>query len=296
MELWISILVVITLLLAANIVQIILKGDKGKKGELTNVFNKLEAIETLKEEKKKAKRMTSKQYILLFIPISLIAFVFSLVFFRSFMSAVLVTFISALYPRYIIVSRERKLKSLLNYQLRDALNALSSSLKAGSSLTNALIRTYQDLNRIYLNTKNKPIVDEFLIITYELELMIPVEEVLINFKERNKLEDITDFVNVTLMTKEKGGNLNEVIQRVAEIITDRIEIEQEINTLVAGKKMEAKVLTILPILLVVLLSLMSPEYMAPMYDSSLGRVLMIISTIMLVVNYFIGKKIINIDV
>lgn len=300
MEKILSFFIIITVVSIMSLCNLILKGSKGKKGEITKLFRTLDGNTQSREKKGKLKKgintMSSKQYIILFIPVGLTTFTFSLIFFRSVISAMIIMMISTVYPYYMMHAKQNKMKQLLNYQLRDALNALLASLKAGSSINNALVRTHEDLERIFLNEKHKPIVNEFRIISYELDMMIPVEEVLENFKLRNDIEDITDFVNVTLMTRRQGGNLNEVIHRVAEIISDRIQIEREINTLVAGKKMEAKVLTILPVILVVLLSMISPEYMSPLYDTLLGRLLMIFASILLAINYFVGKKIIEIEV
>lgn len=296
----ISLLIGLTIMLAINIVVEIIYGSRGKKGEFKVLVESLDPSKEQKESKSKLssriKRFDTKQYLLLFVPISIATFISALLFFRSFNSALIITVVSGIYPYFIIKSRKKKRKQLLNYQLREALTALSSSLKAGVSLNNALLRVYKDLERIHSNAKKRPIVDEFEIIAYELDLMMPVEDVLNNFKNRAELEDVTDFVNVTLMTRKKGGNLNEVIQRVSEIISDRIEIEHEINTLVAGKKIEAKILTVLPIVLVVMLSFLSPSYMSPMYNSILGRLLMIFASLLLVINYFVGKRIIDIEV
>jgi len=300
MELVISVLIGSLVLLVVNIFRILLGGIPAKRGEMEALFKRLSGIEeTARRKSKLQKNLTGinrKQYLTLFIPVSGIAFVFSLVFFRNLSIALVVTILSSVYPYFMINERNKKRRRLLNYQFRDALQALASSLKAGSSLNNALIRTHKDLERIYTGRKDKPIVEVFAVMAYELELMIPVEDVLINFMNRTQLEDITDFVNVTLMTRRQGGNLTQVISRVARVISDRIEVEHEINTLVAGKKMEAKVLTGLPVILVFLLSMLSPEYMKPMYSTTLGKFLMLLASLLLVANYFVGKKIIDIEV
>ncbi len=300
MILLISCLIGCLFLLVLNLVTSFIRGDTGKRGELNELFLKLEGELDQKEKKqrryKSINRIAPSQYLKLFIPIGILVYFISFLFFRSPISALIITLASTVYPYMMINERKKKLKRLLNYQLRDALNALSASLKAGSSLNNALMRTYDDLTRIYATEKDKPIVDAFSVIAYEIDLMIPVEDVLSNFAKTSDLEDISDFVNVTLMTRRQGGDLNEVISRITQIISDRIEVEHEIGTLVSGKKLEAKVLTVLPIVLVILLSLMSPEYMAPMYQSTLGKILMIFAALLLAINYIVGKKIIDIEV
>lgn len=300
MELLISILLILIIISIASLIKISIYGYQGQKGNMSKLFNELEGLEEKNKKPNKIKKgirtMSSKQFIMLFIPVGFLAFTSAFIFFRSFTSALVIMIFSMSYPYLMLYKKKKKLKLLLNYQLKDALNALQSSLKAGSSLNNALVRTFYDLDRIFLNERNKPIVDEFRIVSYELDLMIPVDEVLINLKTRCQLEDVTDLVNVMLITRKQGGNLSDVIDRVSEIIGDRIQIEREINTLVAGKKMEAKILTVLPIILVLVLSIISPEYMKPLYETSLGKLLMVFATVLLVINYYIGKKIIEIEV
>lgn len=300
MSLLISISIVSVLMIVLDVVLILFYGVKSKKGELSTLFSKLEDEDLTQVNKnqlyRRIQRIDKIQYIKMFIPIGIIAFLFSLLFFRSLLTAILVTALSSFYPYIMIQNRKKVTKKLLNYQLRDALNSISTSLKAGVSLNNALIRTTSDLEKIYIDEKHVPILDEFRVIKYELELMLPIEDVLSNFSQRADLEDVSDFVNVTLITRRQGGNLNEVIQRVTEIIGDRISVEHEINTMVAGKKLEAKILTFLPVVLVILITSLSPDYMSPMYDSTLGKILMIIASLLLVLNYFVGKKIIDIEV
>lgn len=297
MKLWISLLIALFSYVSYQTIMMLLIGAKRKKGDLKQVFVKLNDVER-KEPiiNKKKNRLTTKQYFMLFAPIGSAVFIISLMFFRSVSSAVVLTFVSSGMPYLLSESKRKRNKKLLNYQFREALRALSTSLKAGSSLRNGLRKTYEDLVRIYGDKYSKPIVDEFSIIAYELDLMLPVEEVLRNFELRADLEDISDFVNVAIMTKKQGGDLVKVIERVTTIISDRIEIEYEIETLVSGKKMEARLLTMLPIGMVLMLSVTSPRYMSPMYESTIGKILMITAALLLIINYFVGKKIIDIEV
>lgn len=297
MKLWISLLVGAFVWICYQTIQIFFRGIQKRKGDLSYAFGVLNDIQQqTSTHTVKSTARGKRAYMILFLPIGTAAFIFSMLFFRNFWSAVVITFLSSGLPYMISKSKQKKYKKLLNYQFREALRALSTSLKAGSSLRNGLRKTYDDLVRIYGDATAKPIVDEFSIIAYELDLMLPIEDVLMNFQRRADLEDISDFVHVAIMTKKQGGDLVKVIHRVTTIISDRIEIEYEIETLVAGKKMEARLLTLLPIGMVFLLSLTSPRYMAPMYDSAIGKILMIVAAILLGVNYVVGKKIIDIEV
>ncbi|GAJ98816.1 type II secretion system F family protein [Geomicrobium sp. JCM 19055] len=98
------------------------------------------------------------------------------------------------------------------------------------------------------------------------------------------------------MTRTKGGNLADVIDNTAESISDKIMIQQEIKVATAQKKMEASLLTFMPVGIVVILMMLNPDYMQPMYDQTLGTFMLFAAVLMLIANYFIGRKVTNIDV
>ena len=98
------------------------------------------------------------------------------------------------------------------------------------------------------------------------------------------------------MTRTKGGNLADVIHNASESISDKILIQQEIKLATAQKRMEAAILTFMPVALVIILMVLNPGYMQPMYDTTLGTILLFTAVIMLVINFFIGRKVTNIDV
>jgi len=241
-------------------------------------------------------KMDMKSYIKYAIPAVTGIFIFCLLFLRSIPASVAACLFGFFYPRYIIQNKIRKRKELLNIQLREALYSISNSLKAGNSLQSAVERSVEDTRRVLKTQIDKPMVEELELIVYEIQLGKTLEEALISFRNRTDMEDIDTFVNAAIITREKGGNLTEVMANVSEAISDKIQIRREIMTLTAGKRSEAKLLTFMPIAMVVLLSFSSPAYMKPMYETLLGKSLMIVGLILLAANYIIGKRIIDIKV
>lgn len=249
-----------------------------------------------KPEKRKELKMNTKTFLSYALPISVLIFGFCLLFFRSRAIAFFFSMSGLFYPRVVMNKKIKKRKELLNIQLREALQSISNSLKAGSSLQSAIERCLEDVKRVLKGQPEKPIVEELEIIVYELQLGKSLDEALIAFQNRADLEDVTTFVNAAIITKEKGGNLTEVMANVCEMIGDKIQIRREIMTMTAGKRAEAKLLTFAPVVLVLVLSVLSPSYMKPMYETLVGKIMMITGIVLLLINYFIGKKIIDINV
>jgi|GEM_PF-732836 len=284
----------------------LLYGELPPKGQLLKYYRHLrgevEQKRTLSEtviklsNEQRYYAFDTRKYLLFTIPVCLAIFVIMFVFFQSLIFSLALSFIGFLYPRMIILSLIKKRRRLLNNQLKEAMFSLVSSLKAGASLQTAIERSVIDLEKIFRSEKDAPIVREFKQMSEELGMGYTVDEVLIAFKNRVNLEDVTDFVNATLIAKRRGGNLTEILMNISKTISEKIEIHNEIGVLTAGKQMEARMLSMMPIFIVGCLTLLSPEYMQPMLDSWIGRVLLFIGVVLIVINYFISRKIVDIRV
>lgn len=96
--------------------------------------------------------------------------------------------------------------------------------------------------------------------------------------------------------KRSGGNLIEVIHSSSQMISEKIETKNEIETVITAKKFESRVLTCAPIVMVAVLSASSPAYMAPVFETAIGAVVMTVAIVMFVIAFFIGEKIMDIEV
>ena len=97
--------------------------------------------------------------------------------------------------------RERKRK--LNYQFKDALNALSVAVQAGYSVENAVAACSRDLERLY--PKETDIVKEFHYIETQLRVSVPVEELLLSLGDRSGIEDVENFAGLGSGSQSKDG-------------------------------------------------------------------------------------------
>ncbi|GAU76348.1 type II secretion system F family protein [Fusibacter sp. 3D3] len=269
-----------------------------KKGTTEKTLRLLKGETQLRKLQKKKTSSKSKQTHLLNNPIVMLI-VLSLVSFimlKNIWLSLLVGILGYFYPKYVERERKQKRKHEMNIQFKDAMQSVSNSLKAGNSFQTSLERCLEDLKRIYRHQKNNALLEEWEKIVSDLQLGQPIDKVLNDFKNRVKLEDVDTFVNSAVIIHEKGGNMTEVLANVTEVIGDRIDVKRDIMTLTAGKRSEAKLLTFMPLILLGLLMLFSPKYLDPMYDKPLGKLLATLGVIMLIANFFIGKKIINIDI
>ncbi|MDF2891738.1 MAG: Type secretion system domain [Clostridia bacterium] len=221
-------------------------------------------------------------------------FLIGIIFYRSIVLALLLTPLSFFYPKIrtkqIIEKRKRELK----LQFKDALQSLSSSLHAGKSFELAMKSAISDLLIQY--EADTYIIREFEIILRKLESNDTIERAFKEFAGRAGLEEIQSFAEILEICKRSGGNLITAIKSSTDIIADKIEVLNDISSILAEKKLEQNILSIMPLALILMLSVSAEDFMQPVFTEVIGRIVMSFSMILFVVAYFIAEKITNIEV
>lgn len=166
----------------------------------------------------------------------------------------------------------RKRKWQLMTEFKDGMDSLVSALVAGYSMEHAMKEAEKDVLLMY--GKPNYITKEFGDIAYQLSLHRPLDELLIDFGERSGVEDIMTFAQIYATARKSGGNLVQVMRRTASNIGEKIEIQRDIETMIAGKKMEANCMMIIPLLIIVYMDVFSPGFLSPLYDGLAGRLFM----------------------
>jgi tight adherence protein B len=115
----------------------------------------------------------------------------------------------------------KKKENLFREQFKDSMQALAVALNVGYSVENAIREARDDLSRIY--PKNTRIMKEFTQMLNQMEMNLTVEQVLRNFAENVKQEDVKSFVEVFSIAKRMGGDSIEILKTTARTISEKIE-------------------------------------------------------------------------
>ena len=203
--------------------------------------------------------------------------------------------LALLYPgiktRSIIKRRKRE----LNIQFKDLLYSLASSVSAGKTIESAF-RTALEDRPYFTGEPSAYILAEIRNIVSRLDTNETLESALSEFAGRAGLEDIDNFVNVLSISKRTGGNIARIIRNTSAIISDRIEVGQEIDMLLAERRFEQKVLNAVPVFMITLLSFSAPEYMYPVFNTVVGRLTMTVALVLMGAAWFISSKVCDIKV
>jgi len=190
---------------------------------------------------------------------------------------------------YIFVGQKRKKRlSALEEQFPESLDFLARSMRAGHAFSISLEMLGEEMA--------DPLGQEFRALFNEQNLGAPIDIALRNFTTRVPLLDVRFFTSSVLLQKQTGGNLSEILSRLAYIIRERFRLKGQVKAASAHGRLTATILTVLPLATMACLLVVAPGYLQGMAADSDGK-LMIGGAIVAQIlgNYFI-KKIINIKV
>lgn len=188
----------------------------------------------------------------------------------------------------------KKKKQQFQQQFKEAIQALSTALNVGYSVENAMKEALKDLRLIY--KKEEKILGEFRYMIRQLEMNMTIEEVWNRFAERTEEEDVQTFVTVFIMAKRSGGDMLEIIRNAVRQMGEKADVKREIETMMAAKKLEFRVMTAIPFGMIAYMKLSFPEFMTVLYGNLAGVILMTICLGAYLASYELGKRIVEIEV
>jgi tight adherence protein B len=176
-------------------------------------------------------------------------------------------------PHVLLRSLTQRRRAAFADQFEGALQMISGSLRAGYGLLQAVATVASEAP--------SPTGDEFGRVTVENQLGRSVEEALAAMADRMENEDLRWVVEAINIQYEVGGDLAEVLDSVAETIRDRNQIRRQVKALSAEGRISAIILVSLPFALAALLSVVSPEYLAELTGSGVGRIMILVALLLI---------------
>jgi len=183
--------------------------------------------------------------------------------------------------------RKRRFDSFLE-QLPDSLDLISRALSAGHAFSEALHMVSMEMP--------EPIATEFRKAYEEQNLGLSVKLALENLTQRIPLLDLKMCVTAILIQRETGGNLAEILEKVAYTIRERFRIMGDLKTLTTSSRMSAWLLCGLPIFVAVAVTVMNPEYMSVLWKDPRGHYLIAAALTMQITGMLIVRKILKIKI
>ncbi len=221
-------------------------------------------------------------------------FVLTYLFFRSVSLSLISFSLFYIYLKKMDTRKKKDMDSQLRLEFKEAIYALSSSLGAGTSVERAFIKSYEDLNLVY--GQNSYILTYWGELVKKISMNVPLEKCLEEMAEDSDLEEIKNFSSIFSIGKTRGGNLLEIIKNAVMTIGEKIDLNNELDVLIASKKYEQRILSFIIPSMILFFNLFSPTFLLPLYTSLKGRVIMLIAMIAYLMSIKIGEKIVDIRV
>jgi tight adherence protein B len=193
-----------------------------------------------------------------------------------------------LFARTLLERRVAKQRKMFTDQLPDNLQVMASAMRAGHSFSGALSVVVEDAPEPARRELARVVADE--------RMGVPVDVALTTVVQRMQSKDLEQVALVATLQRETGGNTAEVLERVTETIRERLALRRLVQTLTAQGRMSRWVLTAIPIVLLLAISAINPEYVAPLFSETVGRVLLGVAAAMVTAGSLIIGKIVNIKV
>jgi len=177
--------------------------------------------------------------------------------------------------------RASKKDAKFDEQFVDALGLCARSLRAGHTITSGLSLAAEETP--------DPVKSVFSDIVQQQQFGVSLEDSLRNAAEHHPSDDLKLFAASVSIQIRAGGNLAETTNRLADVIRDRLRLGRRMRVLTAQTQTSKRVLLALPVIVFFGLNLLNPDYMRPMYKTSIGQMMLIMS----VVSMFIGSWVMN---
>jgi len=209
-------------------------------------------------------------------------------FLRNLGFSLLAGLVSFIIPSIVIKNLKNQRRSRFQSQLPDGIMVLSSSLKGGLSLMQAL--------EVVVEEVPAPFSQEFGLVLRENKIGVPLEESLKHLHDRMHLEELDLIINSILVSKETGGDLTKVLAHLSITLRDNRKLKESIKTLTLQGKLQGIIMSALPFIFVAWVLSFNRNHFDIMFNSELGRTLLITAVCLQAVGIFLIYKFSKIDV
>lgn len=196
-------------------------------------------------------------------------------------------FVFTLPGRYVRILRDRR-RTKFNEQLVEALGTMSNALRAGFSINQAFESVVEN--------GEKPISQEFSVLLQQMRVGLSFEDALASLDRRVASDDLTLVCTSIDIARKTGGNLTEIFDRISETIRGRMRIERRVRTLTAQGRLQGMIVSCMPIVLGIAMTVLKPDVMKPFLMSLKGMACVGVTLALVLAGWLIIRKIIKIEV
>ena len=183
-------------------------------------------------------------------------------------------------------------KTLLEF--KSLMSAVDAAIEGGYSLENAFILAERDIGELY--GRKCRLLARLRIMNRRISLHEPVDKVLSELAEEDGIEEIRAFADVIGIIRKTGGNTIRIVRESVRTISERIDVENDIAAIIAGKRLEQKIMVLMPFVIIFYTRLTMGRFMSTLYEGAAGRIFMTVMLGIVLSADRVGKRITDIEV
>ncbi len=207
---------------------------------------------------------------------------------HSWLNAVIIGAFAAAMPWTILKVCQAKRAKALSAQIPDALDMLTSAMRSGFTFLRGL--------QLIESQMHPPIAQELGRVVDEVQFGMAIAEALDNLVMRTEDYDLELIVAAVQTQLEVGGNLAEVLDNIGGMVRERVKLTGELSTATAEGRLSAGILLGMPFAIAIMVNILNPAYMRPLFTTSLGLVLVGVGGFLMLTGALILRQLVRIDI
>jgi tight adherence protein B len=196
--------------------------------------------------------------------------------------------LGALLPHFYVRHRISKRLSAFEEHLPDSIDLMTRAIRAGHPLSSGF--------KMVADEASEPVAGEIRRVFEEQRFGMPFDDSMVAMADRVPIVDTRILVTAILIQREVGGNLAEVLDKIAYVVRERFQIRRQLRTYTAQGRLSGYVLGALPIVIGFAMYLLNPDYMGTLLREPVGHLMLTGAAIMQVCGYLWIRKIVNIEI
>src|SRR5690606_34056396 len=193
-----------------------------------------------------------------------------------------------LLPRMYVSRKRKKYQDRFLDELPNAIEAIVRGVKTGLPLNDSM--------RVVAKDTKEPVRSEFALVLDQQSFGFSMTEAVQVLLERVPLPEVNFFVVVISVQQQAGGNLSEALGNLARVLRNRKKMKQKVKAMSSEAKASAGIIGSLPIVVAILVSLVSPSYLVPLFTTPIGNVCLGIGVLMLAAGIFVMNRMVQFEV
>lgn len=262
--------------------------EGGGIADLLKRFSFIERLDLIIEQS--GQKTTSSKLLILSLVAALAGFVvgsrFS--FLPAGLTGVLAAVVCGSLPMLMLLHKRTRNFEEFEKQLPEALDFLSRSMRAGHGFSIAM--------ELLASDSPDPLGSAFRRVSNDMQLGSALDVALGKLSALVPLLDVRFFVSSVILQQETGGNLSEVLAKLALIIRERFRLKGQVKAVSAHGRITGLVLVLMPVVVAVIMMITSPQYLIDLAADKLGRNMIYGAICGQIIGFFVIRKIINIKV